>query len=117
LLLGLVMKGGFHNPRNLPGDLLTEFDRVGHRSGYRQVKRKIFAGWRSWSEARRFYPRIKAPVTLIYGDEDWSRAEERQRNDAEVPGVRMITIPETGHFACLERPSEIVSIVLCERAR
>ena len=117
LFLGMVLKGGLHNPRNLPADLLAEFDRVGRRSGYRYVERKTFAGWRSWGEARRLYKHIRVPVTLIYGDEDWSRAEERQRNGSEVPGAMMTTIPETGHFACLERPREIADIILRETTR
>jgi pimeloyl-ACP methyl ester carboxylesterase len=117
LFLGMVLKGGLHNPRNLPDDLLAEFDRVGRRSGYRHVERKTFAGWRSWGEARRLYQNIKVPVTLIYGDEDWSRAGERQRNGSEVPGATMTTIPETGHFAFLEHPNAIVDIILRRKVR
>lgn len=52
LFLSWVLSGGFYDKRNLPRDLLSEFDRVGRRRGYRYVERKTFAGWRSWSAAR-----------------------------------------------------------------
>jgi len=37
LVLAKIMGGGFHDPRNLPGDLLTEVDKVAHRSGYKRA--------------------------------------------------------------------------------
>jgi len=55
---------------------------------------------------------MRAPVTLIYGDEDWSRTPERQRTAAELDGARIITLEKTGHFSCLERPGEIADIIL-----
>ena len=112
LFLGWVLKGGLYKKRNFPRDLLAEFDRVGRQRGYRTVERKTFAGWRSWSEARALYSAVKSPVTLIYGDHDWSAPGERQRNSVELRGVRNVTLDQTGHFASLERPSEIADIIL-----
>jgi pimeloyl-ACP methyl ester carboxylesterase len=112
LLLGLVLKGGFHASERLPDDLLSEFNRTGRRRGYRYVERSIFSGWRSWGEARRLYSDIQAPVTLIYGDDDWSRPHERQRTADGIPRVAVTTLECTGHFAFLERPQEITDIIL-----
>ena len=107
-----VLSGGFYDKRNLPRDLLSEFDRVGRRRGYRYVERKTFAGWRSWSEARALYKGVNAPVTFIYGDHDWSTLEERRRNADELPKARLITLQQTGHFAALERPRQIANIIV-----
>ena len=112
LFLRWVLSGGFYDKRNLPRDLLSEFDRVGRRRGYRYVERKTFAGWRSWSGARAHYKDIKAPVTLIYGDHDWSTPEERRRNAVDLPKARLITLQQTGHFATLERPRQIADIIV-----
>ncbi len=112
LFLGWILKGGFFKNRNLPRDLLSEFDSVGRRRGYRTVERKTFAGWRSWSAARALYSGVEVPVTFIYGDHDWSRADERQRNESEIPGAKVVTLEQTGHFAALERPQEIADIIL-----
>ncbi len=112
LFLRWVLSGGFYDKRNLPRDLLSEFDRVGRRKGYRYVERKTFAGWRLWSEARALYKGINAPVTFIYGDHDWSTHEERRRNADELPKARLITLQQTGHFAALERPRQIANIIV-----
>ena len=116
-ILRQVMGGGFCDPRKLPPDLLTEFDRVGRRPGYRYVERKVLSGWRSWSDARTQYADVRSPVTLIYGDNDWSRPAERQRTQASIPNARMFTLPKTGHFSALERPTEIADLILGRAAR
>jgi pimeloyl-ACP methyl ester carboxylesterase len=112
LILGIIMGGGFYDRRKLPSDLLTEFDRVGHRPGYRRVERKVLAGWRSWAEARKLYPGVTAPVTLVYGRQDWSRPLERERTRDALNDARMLTLEKTGHFSALERPQEIAAIIL-----
>lgn len=112
MVLGKIMGGGYHDPRKLPPDLLTEFDQVAHRSGYKRAARKVLAGWRSWSKARDEYRGIRAPVTLIYGDSDWSRPDERERTRALIPNARMVTLKDTGHFSAIENPSELAGIIL-----
>ena len=58
------------------------------------------------------YQRISAPVTLIYGDSDWSRPNERERTRALLPNARMFTLKDTGHFSAVENPSELARIIL-----
>jgi len=86
-VLGIIMGGGYHDPRKLPSDLLTEFGHVARRPGYKRIARKVLAGWRSWSKARDQYRMVSAPVTLIYGDSDWSRPNERERTRALLDRV------------------------------
>jgi pimeloyl-ACP methyl ester carboxylesterase len=62
--------------------------------------------------ARALYGRITAPVTLIYGDHDWSRIPEREGNLASLRGAQSILLPETGHFAALEQPARVAEILL-----
>lgn len=112
LLLGLIMRGGLRTRRWMPNPLLTEFDRVGRRPGYRHVERSTFAGWRSWSMARSRYAGVKAPVKLIYGEHDWSTLEERKRTANELGGVAITTVANTGHFAFVDNPRKLVELVL-----
>lgn len=112
MVLGKIMGGGYHDARKLPRDLLTEFDVVAQRAGYKRAARKVLAGWRSWREERDQYRLIAAPVTLIYGDSDWSRPNERERTQAQLPNARVVTLKDTGHFASVENPSELARIVL-----
>jgi pimeloyl-ACP methyl ester carboxylesterase len=112
IVLGKIMGGGYHDPRKLPSDLLSEFGRVANRPGYKRVARKVLAGWRSWSKARDQYGLVSAPVTLIYGDSDWSRPNERERTRALLRDVRLFTLKNTGHFSAVENPSELARIIL-----
>lgn len=112
MVLGKIMGGGYHDPRKFPPDLLSEFDQVAHRPGYKRAARKVLAGWRSWSKARDQYRGITAPVTLIYGDSDWSRPSERERTRALIPQARMVTLKDAGHFSAVESPSELARIIL-----
>jgi pimeloyl-ACP methyl ester carboxylesterase len=112
IVLGKIMGGGYHDPRKLPADLLAEFDEVARRPGYKRVARKVLAGWRSWSKARDYYGQISAPVTLIYGDSDWSRPNERERTRSLIPASRMVTLRNTGHFSSVENPSELARLIL-----
>lgn len=111
-LLGLIMRGGLRMKRWMPNQLLTEFNRAGYRKGYRYVERNVFANWRSWSKARSKYAGVKAPVKLIYGEDDWSTLEERQRTAKELGGVAITTVANTGHFAFVDNPRKLVELVL-----
>ncbi|GMO30349.1 alpha/beta fold hydrolase [Bradyrhizobium sp. TM233] len=112
IVLGKIMGGGYHDPRKLPADLLAEFDKVAHRPGYKRAARKVLAGWRSWSTARDYYRQISAPVTLIYGDSDWSRPDERERTRSLIPNSQVVTLRNTGHFSAVENPSELARTIL-----
>ena len=112
LFLGIIMKGGMKNKRWMPIKLLSEFDRVGRRKGYRYVERSTFAGWQSWSDARSLYAKVKAPIKLVYGQYDWSTDEERQRTAKELGGVTISTIANTGHFGFVDNPQKLTEIVL-----
>lgn len=112
MVLGKIMGGGYHDPRKLPSDLLAEFGQVAQRPGYKRIARKVLAGWRSWSKARDQYRLVSAPVTLIYGDSDWSRTEERERTRSLLPDARLFTLKNTGHFSAVENPSELARTIL-----
>ena len=53
-----------------------------------------------------------SPITVVYGDHDWSSVTERAANLALLRGALSISLPETGHFAALERPARVAEILL-----
>lgn len=112
MVLGKIMSGGFHDPHKLPPELLAELGRVARRPGYKRAARKVLAGWRSWSGARDMYRAVTAPVTLVYGDSDWSRPDERERTRALLHGPHVVTLENTGHFSAVENPSELARAIL-----
>ncbi len=107
-----VMRGGFYDAAQLPDELLTEFSQTGNRDGYRGAEYSVFKHWHTWLDARKLYSRINTPVTLIYGSDDWSKAEERERNQQAIANAKLFTIEQSGHFTALESPEEVANIIL-----
>lgn len=112
LFLGLAMKGGLKNKRWMPVTLLSVFNRTGYRRGYRYVERNVFANWKSWPAARALYSRVKAPVTLVYGDNDWSTLAERQRTAQALGNITIKTLENTGHFGFVDQPQKLLAVLL-----
>ena len=107
-----VMRGGFVDRHNLPEDFLAELRRSGSRPGSPRVARAIYRSLKGFIEARRRYPDVKVPVTLVYSEQDWSRPAEREHVARLLPNAEVITLPATGHFSALERPTEVAQILL-----
>jgi pimeloyl-ACP methyl ester carboxylesterase len=111
-VLGIVLRGGLLDGRKLPDHYLAELRRVGRRPGYSRVARAVFRNVDSMVAARELYGRVTAPVTLVYGDHDWSRMPEREANLALLSGAESIALDDTGHFAALEQPARVAEILL-----
>jgi pimeloyl-ACP methyl ester carboxylesterase len=111
-VLGVVLRGGLVDGSKLPGHYLAELRRVGRRRGYPRVAREVFRNVGSMIAARPLYSRVGVPVTVVYGDHDWSRPPEREANLALLRGARSISLPRTGHFAALEQPDRVAEILL-----
>jgi pimeloyl-ACP methyl ester carboxylesterase len=110
-LLRLVLAGGLHDRRKFPSGLAGDIARCGRLPGHARAFRSLCLQWRGWLSARAQYGKINVPVTLVYGDEDWSRPAEREANAREIPGAHVVTLKATGHFASVERPREIAELI------
>ena len=62
-------------------------------------------------EAKGRYGKIKVPVLVVYGDQDWSREDERQRTVEAIPGARVETVREGGHFLSLDQPQRLAELI------
>src|SRR6266705_3532276 len=111
-VLGIVLRGGLLDGSKLPKHYLAELRRVARRHVYPRVAREVFRNVDSMIAARALYGRVTAPVTLIYGDHDWSRLPDREANLAVLRGARSIALRDTGHFAALEQPARVAEILL-----
>jgi pimeloyl-ACP methyl ester carboxylesterase len=77
--------------------ILSEF----HPAGQRALLR---SGWTE-HDARDVLPHIKVPTLLLYGDRDVrSPAAVAEAMHAQIPGSRLVFMPEVGHMGHLERP-------------
>jgi len=111
-VLGVVLRGGLVDGGNLPDHYLGELRRVGRRRGYARVAREVYRNVESMITARRLYGRVSVPVTLVYGEQDWSQPSEREANLALLRAVQSKSLVETGHFAALEQPDRVAEILL-----
>ncbi|MFF7160011.1 alpha/beta fold hydrolase [Streptomyces sp. NPDC008086] len=110
-VLRAILRGGYVDKSKLPEDFLADLSRSGRRKGYDKVSRAVFRSLEGFDRARERYPRVSAPVTLVYSENDWSRPAERDRVANALADVHRITVPRTGHFSALERPDEMARIL------
>jgi pimeloyl-ACP methyl ester carboxylesterase len=111
-----VLRGGLHDRAALDADLVAELSRCGSLPGHPHAFRSLCREWRSWIAARADYAKIPTPVTLVYGERDWSHPDERAANVAAIPAARLITLTGCGHFASLEQPDTIARLIAEEVA-
>lgn len=111
-ITGGIMNGGFHDPKSLPPDLLDEYARVGARAGYSRASRTLLKALPSFVAARACYRSISAPVTLVWGDKDWSTRRDRAGVENSVPSPNVVTLERTGHFSALECPQAWADLIL-----
>ena len=109
-ILGLVMNGGVTNIKKMPAALVKLFDKTGHKPGYRYVERNVLANWRSWAKAPTLYNKIECPVTLVYGEKDWSSSEERLATLSKIPQSKAEEVPNSGHFLSVDNPDAVKRI-------
>jgi len=106
-ILAMVMNGGVKNIKHLPTWLVKIFDKTGRRKNYRYVERNVFENWSSWAKASTLYHQIKCPVTLVYGENDWSTNEERLNTFNKISNAKIETIPNSGHFLSVDNPNAL----------
>jgi len=111
LILGSIMNGGITKLSKMPTALVKLFNKTGHTPGYRYVERNILKNWKSWGDAAAIYHMIKAPVTLIYGENDWSRIPERSETAVRISQSKTETVPDSGHFLSVDNPDAVRRII------
>ncbi|HSD60275.1 MAG TPA: alpha/beta hydrolase [Burkholderiales bacterium] len=111
LVENIILRGGVAEAGALPESFLREMYAVGCRPGHYQAFLNLLRNAYKWDEARAEYGRISVPVLLVYGDRDWSREAERGAALARIPGARMETVRNGGHFLSLDRPQDVIRLI------
>ena len=65
----------------------------------------------SLSEAKKQYRRLKVPVTLVYGDRDWSSSEDRLESRDLLNPKKYVELTDTGRFSFLEALEKAAGII------
>jgi pimeloyl-ACP methyl ester carboxylesterase len=106
-----ILASGLGDPAALHEDYLDELLKVGHRPGYPTVARGVYRNLPGLIAARARYPRVTAPIHLLYGEKDWSRPSDRQANRRQLPDAEFTQVPRAGHFIALERPDVLADLL------
>jgi pimeloyl-ACP methyl ester carboxylesterase len=57
------------------------------------------------------YREIRKPVFLVYGQQDDRNYADAQRLEREIPGSRLVSLPNTGHYVQFARPDELCRVI------
>jgi pimeloyl-ACP methyl ester carboxylesterase len=111
IILKNILRGGFFNIKCLSNEYLNLLCSSIKKNGYTYHFRNILKNYKSWTEAKKLYNKIKIPVSLVYGDNDW--ANENNKNDTKsIFGLDSYNIiKDCGHFSFLEKPKEVSRIL------
>jgi|SRR5208283_2306527 len=111
-----VLDGGVADPRRIPPELLKEMYLVGNRKDHYRAFFNLLRNAETWETATMAYSNIRIPVLLLWGDRDWSRPDERDHDQQIVPGAKMATVEDGGHFLPLDRPDAVIEHLLAFQA-
>ncbi|MFG3722559.1 alpha/beta fold hydrolase [Streptomyces massasporeus] len=106
-----ILQGGLGDKAALHEDYVNELLQVGSRPGYPTVARAVYQALPSLIAARSRYPEVKAPIHLVYGENDWSRPSDRRANKELLPAADFTQVRGAGHFIALERPDVLADLV------
>ena len=104
-----VLNGGVANRESIPPELLEEMYLVGNRPGHYRAFISLLRNAPSWEAAAKVYGNIiGVPVRLVWGDRDWAKQSERERDKQLIPQAETATIENGGHFLPLDQPGAVV---------
>ena len=106
-----IMEGGISRPDAFPKEFLQQVWESGLRKGHYLGFINLIRNAARWEEAHHVYAQIKVPVLLVYGGRDWSRENERQRTHNEIPGAKLETVTDGGHFLSIDQPAEVIRLI------
>jgi pimeloyl-ACP methyl ester carboxylesterase len=106
-----IIQGGLTSSKALPHAFANEFYEIGNRTGHYRSFLNLLAHERLWPLARKEYPRIRVPVLLVYGDEDWAPPRERERTRSLIPNVAVETVRRGNHFLPLDRADVLEHLI------
>jgi pimeloyl-ACP methyl ester carboxylesterase len=112
IIMKAVLRGGVADPTSTRPALMKEMYEVGNRPGHYRALISLLRNAASWETATAVYPNINLPVCLVWGEQDWSNAAERDHDRSLLPAAQVTTIEKGGHFLPLDRPRELHDLIL-----
>ncbi len=111
-ILKKIIYGGLNHKDSLSTELLKALAATRKHDGFPNAFKSMSRNWRSWIAARELYYQINIPIVLVYSESDWSTEAERKANQKLIPQSNCYIMKNTGHFSCIDNPTEVLRIVL-----
>lgn len=112
VIVKAILEGGVVNPTAIPIELSKEMYSVGNRAGHYRAFLSLLRNSETWEMASKIYATISVPALLVWGDQDWSTPTEREEDRRLVPGARVATVQNGGHFLPLDCPREVQDLII-----
>ena len=110
-ILKNVMGGGFFNPISLSNEYLNLLCTSLKKKGYVYHFRNVLQKFKKNNGISKIYKKIKVPVKLIYGVDDWANQSERLQTQKLLKLDKYHVIENCKHFSFLENPEEVFNII------
>ena len=112
IILKNVMRGGFVNNKNFSIEYLHLLSSSTKKKNYVYHFRNVLSNFKSWVEAKNIYHKIRIPVKLIYGSDDWANETDRVNTQKFLGLKKFEIIKNCGHFSFLENPKRVSEIIV-----
>jgi pimeloyl-ACP methyl ester carboxylesterase len=106
-----ILQGGVAEPDAISPGFGAQVRASGLREGHYRAFLNLIRHAHMWDDARQHYGEIRVPVLVIYGDQDWSRNDERHRTIEAIPGAKTETVAHGGHFLSLDQPQRLADLI------
>ena len=113
LIEKIIFQGGVTRNDALTDGFIDLMYRAGEQRGRYRSLISLFRNGKQWEEARDEYKNINIPVKVVYGDQDWSKKDERQRTINAIPNSTSVIIKEGGHFLPMDQPEALIAEIKC----
>ena len=111
IILKNILRGGFFDIKCLSNEYLNLLCSSIKKNGYTYHFRNVLKNYKSWTEAKKLYNKIKIPVGLVYGDNDWANKNNKNDTKGFFNLASYNIIKDCGHFSFLEKPKEVSKIL------
>ena len=111
LILWLIFRGGVYNKKAITYKYVSQLSTSTRKPGNVYHIRNVFLNFRSWTEAKKQYKKLSTPITLVYGEHDWSSPKERSESRALLNPKTYVELKNVGHFSFLEAPEKVAEII------
>ena len=111
LILWLIFRGGVYNKKAITYRYVSLLSTSIRKPLNVYHTQNVFSNYKSWTDSKKQYAKISVPITLVYGEYDWSSPRERGESRALLSPQNYVELEDTGHFSILEAPEKAANII------